>query len=226
MQRRDILNIFFNRSTFEQPITMEPDPVLLTPAHLRTDNSTALVKEWKLSETNAQIAMEVCTQFAFTLILEYKTIKGFVANAERSALNTEASDLNTEPFVLTSKPSALIMGVKKLPSAAAHKENYIKHIGIHLGISDGCLFIGEVKDLRVIDKEKLAEGIQLTLTVNPLTDGKTYAKLKVTDQSGLMLSAIRSKQFTIDDWTGEIFTGTYFKTLYMEGRQLIKQELI
>ena len=205
MQRRDILNIFLNRSTFEQPVTIEPDPVLFTPAHLLTDHSTVLLKEWDLSEINRQITLEVSNQFAFTLMLEYKNTGDSIASAESSAL---------------------FIGTKKSASATEHKQTDVNDTGIHLGIKDGCLFMGELKDLRVIDQAKLAEGLQLTLTVNPLTDGKTYAKLKVTDQSGLMLSAIRSKQFAPDDWIGEIFTGIHFTSLCMQGRQLIKHELI
>lgn len=228
MQRRDILNIFFNRNASDQPVTTEPDPVVLTPAHLRTDNSIPFFKAYVLAGHEWQIPLEVSGQFAFTITMGLKCF----STAEHE-LNVESANPDRSAMVKTSigaynESFVFITGLKRISATEQNDINqtHLNTAGIALGFRNGYLFIGDVQDIRLINQEKFTEGLQLTLTVNPLSDGKTYAKLKVTDQSGLMLSVVKSKQFTITDWDGEIVTGTYYQSACIEGRQPIKHELI
>lgn len=194
MHRRDILNIFFNPGSLEQPIRPEPDPVLFTPAHLRTDESILFSKEWTMEELKGPLLLEVSTSYSFTLIL----------------------NLHFDPA--GSYNSGLLMGTKERGAGTEQD--------IHLGIQEGYLFIAGQQNLSVISKEKLQEGIQLILTVNPLANGGTYAKLKAVDRYGMTQAVLKSKQFTAMDWMGNLQTGVYTTTLRLEGRKAIEHELI
>ncbi|MGY0041328.1 hypothetical protein [Pedobacter sp. NJ-S-72] len=46
MDRREIFNILFKGSSVYEPIVPEPDPVLATPAHLKTNQTIPVFKEW------------------------------------------------------------------------------------------------------------------------------------------------------------------------------------
>lgn len=196
MDRRDIFNILFNRSSAPQVIMPEPDPVLFTPVHLRTDESRVVFMEWDSLMQGAKLPLNVSPEYSFTVTMALKY-------PAKAALN--------EPALHAS----LQLGIKETPMDS-----------IQLGINNGRLFLGAETDLRVIDAEKLTEGIQLILTVNPLTAGSTYAKLKAVAQSGLTLSAIKSKEFTTASWIGGIIPGEYFSSLKIEGRQPDQHELI
>ncbi len=93
---------------------------------------------------------------------------------------------------------------------------------IHLGLEEGRLFLGSSKSDKIITKENLALGVELILNVNPLPDGKTYAKLKVADRFGLTLSIVKSKQFSISDWKGELHPQKHFVSLRTEGYSPVK----
>lgn len=196
MDRRNIFNILFNRSSAPQVIIPEPDPVLFTPAHLRTDESRVVFMEWDNLMQGAKLPLNVSPEYSFTVTMNLK----YPAKAE----------LN-EPGL----HSGLQLGIKENPNDS-----------IQLGIDNGRLFLGAEIDQRIIDAEKLTEGIQLILIVSPLTAGGTYAKLKAVAQSGLTLSAIKSKEFTISSWIGGIIPGEYFSALKIEGRQPDQHELI
>ncbi|QNK61507.1 hypothetical protein H7F33_13160 [Pedobacter sp. PAMC26386] len=70
MDRREIFNILFKGSLVNEPIVPEPDPVLETPAHLKTDQTVQVFKEWTdLTETGI-FKLDLSTEFAFTVTLD------------------------------------------------------------------------------------------------------------------------------------------------------------
>jgi len=114
-------------------------------------------------------------------------------------------------------PSVLQLGVKE---ATPNR-------GIELGCNEsGQLFIGEATDGRTLPIEKLKEGIQLVLNVNPLKNGMTHAKLKAIDQAGLTLSILKTDKLKTSDWQGEIHLSPLkFNSLRIQGHKSIKNNL-
>ena len=94
---------------------------------------------------------------------------------------------------------------------------------ITIGINDnGCLYIGQITDKRILSEDKLTEGIQLVLEVNPLKNGMSHAKLKAIDRSGLTLSLLKSTLIKTAEWTGDIELSTSkYNALRIEGYKSI-----
>jgi len=99
----------------------------------------------------------------------------------------------------------------------------VQSSGIELGYDkSGQLFIDQQTDPRILPIEKLKGGFQLVLTVNPLKNGMTHAKLKVVDKAGLTLSMIKTDKLKISDWEGEMnFASLNFNSLQIQGRKSI-----
>ncbi|MEJ5961918.1 hypothetical protein [Pedobacter immunditicola] len=99
--------------------------------------------------------------------------------------------------------------------------------GIELGYhGSGQLFIDQTTDHRTLPIEKLKEGFQLVLTVNPLKNGMTHAKLKAIDNAGLTLSIVKTDKIKTSDWEGDINLSTLkFNSLRMQGHKSIKNYL-
>lgn len=189
MDRREIFNILFKGSSAYQPIVPEPDPVLETPAYLKTNQTIPVFKEWTAIPSGGSFNLDLSTEYAFTVTLD---------------LNYPAKAVNG-PVVI---PAQLILGVKD-----------DEHTPVKIGLNEqGYLFIDKVIDLRAIAKDKLLTGIQLVLTVNPLGMGMSFAKLKIMDRAGLTLSTLKSMQYTTADWAGKMtLTDPDFNFLQIEG---------
>ena len=114
-------------------------------------------------------------------------------------------------------PSVLQLGMKDTAKSG----------GIELGFNEsGQLFIGQTTDHRKLPIEKLNEGFQLVLNVNPLKNGMTHSKLKAIDHAGLTLSIIKTDTIKTGDWEGDINLSTLkFKSLHMQGHKSIKNNL-
>ncbi|RAJ37167.1 hypothetical protein [Pedobacter cryoconitis] len=69
MDRREIFNLLF-RSSVNEPIVLEPDPVLETPAHLKTDQTIPVFKEWTALPADGTFKLELSTAYAFTVTLD------------------------------------------------------------------------------------------------------------------------------------------------------------
>ena len=94
---------------------------------------------------------------------------------------------------------------------------------ITIGINDnGCLYIGQITDKRILSEDKLTEGIQLVLEINPLKNGMSHAKLKAIDHSGLTLSILKSTVIKIAEWSGDIELSTSkYNFLHIQGHKPI-----
>lgn len=68
MDRREIFNILFKGSAAQEPITPEPDPVLETPVHLKTDQLSRVYKEW--TDLTGEDKLDLSTSHAFTITLD------------------------------------------------------------------------------------------------------------------------------------------------------------
>jgi hypothetical protein len=189
MDRREIFNILFKGSSVYEPVVLEPDPVLETPAHLQTDQTAPVFKEWTALPTEGNFNLDLSTEYAFTVTLDLN----YPAKADSG---------------LAVIPMHLVLGIKN-----------DHHTPVKLGINEqGYLFIDKVTDLRAIAKDKLLTGVQLVLTVNPLGMGMSFAKLKIMDRAGLTLSTLKSMQYTTADWAGKmILTDLDFNFLQIEG---------
>jgi len=190
MDRREIFNILFKGSSVYEPIVLEPDPVLETPVHLKTDQTVPFFKELTDLPIDGNFNLDLSTEYAFTVTLDLN----YPAKADSSGLAVI--------------PMHLRLGIKN-----------DHHKSIKIGLNEqGCLFIDQVIDLRVIAKDKLLTGVQLVLTVNPLGMGMSFAKLKIMDRAGLTLSTLKSMQYTTADWAGKMtLTDPDFNFLQIEG---------
>ncbi|MBB5634588.1 hypothetical protein HDE68_000473 [Pedobacter cryoconitis] len=192
MDRREIFNILFNGSMVNVPIVPEPDPVLETPAYLRTDQAIPFFKEWTALPAEDNFSPEFSVEYAFTIMLD---------------LNYPAKAPNQENAIVCKQ---FMLGIKNGHSIQA---------GIN---EQGYLFIDKVVDLRAIEKDKLLTGIQLVLAVNPLGTGMSFAKLKIMDRAGLTLSTLKSMQYATTDWAGDIkITDPDFNFLRIEGLKAV-----
>jgi len=91
---------------------------------------------------------------------------------------------------------------------------------IEMGVYLGRIYMKHLFDVVNIPKNKLVEGVQLVLDVLPnLPDGRCTTTFKVIDQSGLEITAIKSRRFLTSDWKGGISTGAHFKSVYINGIQ-------
>jgi len=90
---------------------------------------------------------------------------------------------------------------------------------IEMGVYMGRLFISNVFDSISLPVGKLIEGIKLILTVYPDLKGKSSALLSAIDQSGKLLSEIKTGKMLSTDWNGDIAIGAHFKSLRIEGVQ-------
>jgi len=69
MDRREIFNILFKGVATQEPIIPEPDPVLETPAHLKTDQLFRVYKEWTNLTGEETLALSTAHAFNITLDL-------------------------------------------------------------------------------------------------------------------------------------------------------------
>jgi hypothetical protein len=176
MDRREIFNILFKGRPVYEPIVFEPDPVLETPAHLKTDQAVRVFKEWRYLPADGNFNFDLSAEYPFTITLD---------------LNYPAESADDQNDV---SRVHLLLGVKN------EHQTLIK-----TGFNEqGYLFIDKVIDLRPISRDKLLAGVQLVLTVNPLPMGMSFAKLKIMDRAGLTLSTLKSRQYTMADWAGKM----------------------
>jgi hypothetical protein len=110
----------------------------------------------------------------------------------------------------TTKTSSLQLGLK---TADATVQSPIE-LGLH---EDGYLFIGSIKDKRVLSLEKRSQQFQLLLEVHPQAGNLTYAKLTLKDLSGLTLAMVKSRDYLTEDWAGLFSFGQFIKHLKIEG---------
>lgn len=104
-----------------------------------------------------------------------------------------------------------------LQAGAAPEESGIM-LGFH---ADGYLYIGDIVDKRKLSFDKLQQGFQLRLEVNPQPGGLTHAKLTLRDSAGLTLALVKNKQYRPEAWKGNILiSGIPLKHLKIEGRSL------
>lgn len=190
MDRREIFNILFKSSSADQPVVLEPDPVLETPAHLKTEHTVRVFKEWTALPADGNLNLDLSVEYAFTVTLDLN-------------YPAKASD-----YQQAATPVHLMLGIKD-----EHQTS------IKTGINEnGYLFIDKVIDLRAIAADKLLAGVQLVLTVNPIGTGMSFAKLKITDRAGLTLSTLKSRQYTMADWAGKMsLTDPGFNFLRIDG---------
>ena len=98
------------------------------------------------------------------------------------------------------------------------KENYKDYREpMEIGLYMGRLYIRDFFDSKTIAKENLVAGIKLVLTVIPQLNGKCKSQLEAIDQSGSVLSMIRTSKYLSVDWKGRVSTGAHIKTLKIEG---------
>lgn len=185
MDRREIFNLLFKGSSVNEPIVPEPDPVLETPAYLRTEQAIPVLKEWTDLPVAGHFNLELSTAYAFTINWD---------------LNYPAKAVNPEQI--------LSLGIQQAQKTA-----------IKLGINkEGYLFIANLTDPRKLTMDKLLTGIQLVLTVNPLGQGMSFAKLKIMDSAGLTLSTLKTMQYTTAAWAGDMtLSAPSFNLLRIEG---------
>jgi hypothetical protein len=185
MDRREIFNLIFKGSSINEPIVPEPDPVLETPAYLKTEQGIPVLKEWIDLPAAGHFKLELSTAYAFTINWD---------------LNYPVKAVNPEQI--------LSLGIQQAQTPA-----------IKIGINkEGYLFIANLIDSRMLTMDKLLNGIQLVLTVNPMGHGMSFAKLKVMDSAGLTLSTLKTMQYTTADWAGEMTLSTpSFNMLRIEG---------
>jgi len=190
MDRREIFNILFKSRSVYQPVILEPDPVLETPVHLKTEHTVRVFKEWTTLPVDCNLNTDLSVEYAFTVTLD---------------LNYPAKAADYQQAVM---PAHLILGIKD-----EHQTS------IKIGINEnGYLFIDKVIDLRAIAAAQLLAGVQLVLTVNPIGAGMSFAKLKITDRAGLTLSTLKSRQYTRTDWAGKMsLTDPGFNFLRIDG---------
>ncbi|KIO75000.1 hypothetical protein TH53_23050 [Pedobacter lusitanus] len=195
MDRREIFNIFFKGGSVNEPVVLAPDPVLETPAHLKTDQTIPVCQEWTAIPATGRFNPEISTAYAFTVTLD---------------LDYSLKSVHHDQTI---NPVQLILGIKNEQPAS------IQETAVKAGLNqEGYLFINNLTDLRMISKDKLLTGVQLVLTVSPLGMGMTFAKLKIMDRAGLTLSSIKSMQYTTADWAGELtVTNPDFNLLRIEG---------
>lgn len=70
MDRREIFNILFKGGAVNEPIVSEPDPVLETPAHLKTGQAIPVWKQWTDLPVTGNFKLELSTAYAFTITLD------------------------------------------------------------------------------------------------------------------------------------------------------------
>jgi len=125
------------------------------------------------------------------------------------------------PGMLTQYAFTIIMGLQQMTACLeiGIKDDQAAFKPIHLGLDHGRLFIGAIKDDRVLNNDKLEDGITLILTVNPQPNGGSYAKLKALDKNGLTLSVIKSTTCRTADWAGSLKPSPNFNTFCLHGHQ-------
>ncbi|MBG6234952.1 hypothetical protein IWX76_001520 [Pedobacter sp. CAN_A7] len=105
--------------------------------------------------------------------------------------------------------SHLLLGTK---AAAANVKVPIE-LGLH---ADGYLFIGGIKDKRVLSLEKGSQHFQLE--VHPQGENSTYAKLTLRDHYGLTLATVKNSDYSTEDWSGNLLNmGQNLMHLKIEG---------
>ncbi|WP_367866258.1 hypothetical protein [Pedobacter sp. WC2423] len=70
MDRRAIFNLLFKGSSVNEPIVSEPDPVLETPAHLKTEQAIPVFKQWTDLPAAGNFKLGLSTAYAFTITLD------------------------------------------------------------------------------------------------------------------------------------------------------------
>ncbi|MBB5621656.1 hypothetical protein HDE69_002719 [Pedobacter cryoconitis] len=70
MDRREIFNILFKGGAVNEPIVSAPDPVLETPAHLKTEQAIPVWKQWTELPVSGNFKLELSTAYAFTITLD------------------------------------------------------------------------------------------------------------------------------------------------------------
>ena len=93
---------------------------------------------------------------------------------------------------------------------------------IELGLDGGGhLYIGVIKDKRALSSEKLSQHFQLLLEVHPQDGNRTYAKLTLKDLYGLTLATVKNKDYSTEDWSGNLLNLNVLLThLNIEGSGL------
>lgn len=91
---------------------------------------------------------------------------------------------------------------------------------ITIGIdTDGYLFTGAQKSSTFLAGERIRQKFQLSLEVSPQSGHRSFAKVKLIDAGGLTLSVLKSYEFLMAEWKGDLYVeSTGFKRLSIKGR--------
>lgn len=197
MQRRDLFNIIFKSNSSDGPIVSEPDPVLETPAYLLLNETEPSFQVWASVPEEGIFIPDHDMGYAFTMKLDL-----------------------TLPISSPPSGSPLFELVFGLSNATSVPQSG----GVKLGFNaSGKLFIDYRESENNFHNHKLGKSIQLILEVKPQPAGRSYAKLRLLDRSGLTLSILKSDAYLMSDWSGSFSfykaEKVFFHLLRIEGRR-------
>jgi hypothetical protein len=66
MHRRDVFTLLFKSSSFDEPIVMEPNPVISAPVHLCTDGTVSTYREWTAFPADGRFTHDVVPDYGFS----------------------------------------------------------------------------------------------------------------------------------------------------------------
>jgi hypothetical protein len=154
---------------------------------------TAVTRE---SVTEIDMPDYLKTENIMPLVQEFDEIKpgqGF----ELKVSTKHAFSMSWSSAGATSDTWSLQLGIK---ADSANTQSPIE-LGLH---ANGYLYIGGIKDKRVLSPERLSRQLQLLLEVHPQAGNLTFAKLTLKDLYGLTLATVKNSSYLTEDWAGNL----------------------
>ena len=160
---------------------------------LGNSQTTALTQE---TVSGIDMPAYLKTDHITTLVQEFdEIIPGQEVGMEVSTAH--AFSISWSQATIAPGSTSLQLGIK----AVGDKIQSPIELGLH---ADGYLFIGDIKDKRVLSQEKLSQPFQLLLEVHPQAGNLTYAKLMLKDLYGLTLATVKNSSYSTGDWAGNV----------------------